>query len=899
LNLAAIATLVLLGAGCSQPPGTSEKTPSTVKENKLTASAPATVRPITPPPPPTVTAQPAAFSATEEEDVFPIDTIRESKDKSATGYDALYTMFAINAFTVSLSTVIAAEDRIVLDQEYQNVLHNLKIGNIEADKELQNLCGKHLETITKKTLREEERQRFLAAFERKKKQALFQAIGGIRAYGGDPYSFIFSLAQNTVSAYFNYANLKSEMHEELDSKLWELQKDEISDLNDIRTEFLKDAWTLLRRYKMQDDWLLTEKTANECLNAINDQDKARALRTFESIRDQFRAYPPFWFYYGLAAQQNQDLKLAIKCYNTFQAIYRDILRKDPHYARVCLNKALLLGKDGPKEKICSLLETTAKQSDASDGMNLLTVAMIYAQLGNNEKATRYLQSNIDNRTEVSFSRIALDNLQSGRPIHTGVAPLLALQAASSSAKNTLDGLTLEQIQELAEKGLPEAQYALACRLDGVEGTSDQQILDWLKKAAEQNYIDAQNMLARKFMDQRDYDQAYSWFEKSATQNDATGYWGLGVCHRDGGGKYADEKKSAEYFKKAADCGDPKAMYEFGLCSLEAKGVTRNLKDAFDWFTSAAQRGYVKAQCDLGQRLVDGAFVELEDENQGGGNKAAAEKENQKKERTAAQRKQGVTWLRKAAESGDSSSILAYWSSVHDVNGDSEKAEAAEYALTLAKQFADKGNDCLQFFLGKYYAQQGDKAQADAWLKRTVDTQKTFAAKALVTRYALNENWGDNKHVFICPHAEERAKATAVDVAVEVALRGIPIWDLLDKRNFTPVIDNVKGSYASLTDKDELLFIWDNTFRKNGSKGFCLTASSAFSSDLNDPKGISLKDVNKAEIRKTYSWLTVKQWATAWIYLDDRQFTECPSSISGEKVVEMIQGLVALAKAEAK
>jgi len=112
-----------------------------------------------------------------------------------------------------------------------------------------------------------------------------------------------------------------------------------------------------------------------------------------------------------------------------------------------------------------------------------------------------------------------------------------------------------------------------------------------------------------------------------------------------------------------------------------------------------------------------------------------------------------------------------------------------------------------------------------------------------------------------------------------------------------VIENVKGSYANLTDKDDLLFIWDNTLRKNGCKGFCLSATSAFSSDLKDAKGISLKDVNKVEIRKTYSWLTLKQLATDWIFLDDRQFTECPDSISGEKVAEMIQGIVAIVKAE--
>ncbi len=836
-----------------------------------------------------------AISESAQKDFFQIGTVRQDKAKEDTSYDCLFTMFAINSFTVSLSTVIATEDRIVLEQEYDNVLNNLRIGNIEADKEIRGLCAKHLDTITNKTLREEERQRFLAAFERRKKQALLQAIGGVRAYGGDPYSFLLSLVQNAVSAYFSYASLKDDMREELDSKLWELRKDEVSDLNDVRKEFMDDAWTLLRKYKMHDDWRLTETTIGEYRDAINDQDKSRALRRLGSLTDQFQAYPPFWFYYGLTAQQNKDMTLAVKCYNTFEAIHRDILRKDPHYARVCLNKALLLGTTAPQDTVYHLLDVAAKQSDTTDGMSFLTIAMLYAQRGDKDKARHYLQSNIDNRAEISFSRIALDNLDAGRQIHYGVAPLLALQAESSSGKNTLEDVDIGQIRELAEKGLPEAEFALARRLASVTGANDQEVLQWLQKAGEQGYIDAQNMLGRKYLDARDYDQAYSWFDKSAKQNDATGYWGLAVCCRDGGGKYADEKNAAEYFKKAADCGDPGAMYEFGMCSLAAKGVPKNPEDALNWLAAASQKGNVKAQLELGLRLIDKTFIELQGDAEANGNRAkeiavlnekgkdkrTAEEETRLKqlqeetitERTEAQKKQGLTWLRKAAESGDDASVIAYWNAVNAGGGSSTPTAEQEYASKLATQLADRGNDSVQYFLGQWYSAHNDSQQALAWFGRVIEGNGTSARKALVSQVALSEGWKADEDILVCPNPAEHAS----------------------------VIDNAIETYAKSADRDSILFLWTDAWRnKNkGRTGFCFTPSHAFSVHLNDPNGVTLKDIAKVDARKTYSWLSAKLRATYWIYLDDHQFCECPKGMNPAKVVVLLQELIRIAKETAK
>lgn len=65
-------------------------------------------------------------------------------------YDPLHTMLALNMVIVSVHRIIATEDRIVLDQEYQNIINNLNVGNIEPDLDLTSLYEELMDVISQK-----------------------------------------------------------------------------------------------------------------------------------------------------------------------------------------------------------------------------------------------------------------------------------------------------------------------------------------------------------------------------------------------------------------------------------------------------------------------------------------------------------------------------------------------------------------------------------------------------------------------------------------------------------------------------------------------------------------------------------------------------------------------------
>ena len=74
-------------------------------------------------------------------------------------YDPPHTMLVLNMAIVSVHKILSAKDRIVLDQEYENIINNLSIGNIKSDPEITELYNKMIDVIGQKRLQEDETKR--------------------------------------------------------------------------------------------------------------------------------------------------------------------------------------------------------------------------------------------------------------------------------------------------------------------------------------------------------------------------------------------------------------------------------------------------------------------------------------------------------------------------------------------------------------------------------------------------------------------------------------------------------------------------------------------------------------------------------------------------------------------
>lgn len=86
--------------------------------------------------------------------------------------------------------------------------------------------------------------------------------------------------------------------------------------------------------------------------------------------------------------------------------------------------------------------------------------------------------------------------------------------------------------EAAERGNPDAQYALAMMYENGRGVeqSSRTAMEWLEKAARQNHSEAQYLLARMYSHSMDLVKAIAWLELAARAGDRTASQELRELH---------------------------------------------------------------------------------------------------------------------------------------------------------------------------------------------------------------------------------------------------------------------------------------------------------------------------------------------------------------------------------
>lgn len=247
-------------------------------------------------------------------------------------YDPQHTMLALNMAIVSIHRIISTQDRIILDQEYNTIINKLALGNIESDYELTGLYAELMNFITGKGLRQEEAKRFQERYDRREQRQIIDALSGIRAYGGNLWSWLGSLATSCVSSYFSYQSSKAELLEGLNDDLWQLKKEEIEDCNELQVKLLNSSWNLLRQYKLPDEYRLTQESLNGYYKAVNESDPSKRLRMLRArnVERNFQVYPPYWYYRAKAAKESGNDSEALSCWDKFVEVWRPVLRNDPY-----------------------------------------------------------------------------------------------------------------------------------------------------------------------------------------------------------------------------------------------------------------------------------------------------------------------------------------------------------------------------------------------------------------------------------------------------------------------------------------------------------------------------------------------------------------------------------------
>lgn len=351
------------------------------------------------------------------------DTVTTKSNKH-TDDEKLKAAYALNMCTVSVSQIVDYHDSYILEQEYDAILNNLNLKEMPKDEALLRIITELLNTITFFRIQEKKKQQIEKKYNQRIKNAIWSAVPSLSVVvSGNPVAIAMSLATQIGTGYMNYRKEKNNAGFDREDAELELEITAIEQLNALKRELFTTAWRLADEYDFNDEWRITEKQIKQYNAILMDSDEIRKYQRLEAIANRFVAYPPFWYFYGHAANyisemakdrmasNDQDTEEAISSYKKDEALvetYSNLAKEHyEHYYKLCKNNILredqitasfaleyadlLKIEENPdNKKIKELIKLAEKMSPTSfDVLQLCVIA--YLKIGETEDASRLLK----------------------------------------------------------------------------------------------------------------------------------------------------------------------------------------------------------------------------------------------------------------------------------------------------------------------------------------------------------------------------------------------------------------------------------------------------------------------------------------------------------------------------
>lgn len=311
---------------------------------------------------------------------------------------------ALNLCTVSVCQIVDYNDLYIMEQEYEAILNNLNLENMPKDEALLNILKQILDTISFFRIQEGDKKMIEKEYQHKMKNAIWSAVPnfGMIISVGNPVTMLFSLATQVGIGYMNYRKTKAQNDLDHEKNMWNLQKSAMEQLHGLQRELLDTAWRLADKYSFPDEYRLTHKQILQYNDILMDTDYLRRYERLDSIKENFEAYAPFWYYFGNAANHiyqnysDESIKKkykekAIEHFEKFYEINKsNLLREDSLCASYALEYLDLLDINQDKLKIDSLISIAQKNAGVSwDIIQMCAIA--YLKIGNTHKASVLLK----------------------------------------------------------------------------------------------------------------------------------------------------------------------------------------------------------------------------------------------------------------------------------------------------------------------------------------------------------------------------------------------------------------------------------------------------------------------------------------------------------------------------
>lgn len=354
--------------------------------------------------------------------------------------EQLKAAYALNLCTVSVSQIIDYDDINVMEQEYEGILNNLNLEQMPKDEALLKILKQIMDTITYFRIQDGEKKMVEKKYQQKMKNAIWAAAPkiGMIVTGGSPLNMAVSLASQVGIAYMNYRGAKADADLNRELEQWQLERTAIEQFNGLRRELFDTAWRLSAAHNFPDQLRLTERQIKQYNSVLMDSDLIRRYERLNAVKEEFLAYPPFWYQFGNTANSiaRSDIPLSestrkyyLESARSHFTQYRTanrygLLREDPIAASCALELAELLDAEKDRELILELLQEAIRFSGRENDVMQLA-ALDYLKLNEREKAAVLLSQLVNEQYNTTLNAQILSSIYVCSYIHNRSEKTLA------------------------------------------------------------------------------------------------------------------------------------------------------------------------------------------------------------------------------------------------------------------------------------------------------------------------------------------------------------------------------------------------------------------------------------------------------------------------------------------
>lgn len=336
-------------------------------------------------------------------------------------YDPEATAMLLNYCRESLYKIVEYNDRSVLDEEYNKLVNNIDITRIQDDEAAQ-LIEALLTELNLLKLDEAQKQFLTDAYNKTLQSGIIDAFKKVKGFdtkmiaAAQANSAATMACKAIVFIATGISNWKSglaRMQNEASMHMLQLKAEELKRLTVLRTQFFDTEYKLYKRYGLPDHLNLKEVQMAQYIKVLADEDGPRRFERLERLKDDFDAFPPFWYQIGKAAEESNKRDIALDYYAHFEKIQTHVFREDQDYVSLCMHRILMRNYDTEKEAVrrdLKIIESNTKYYYKWE--SILFAALTYYQIGDVENGRRLIRMSINEGYAIELHEEILREMES-------------------------------------------------------------------------------------------------------------------------------------------------------------------------------------------------------------------------------------------------------------------------------------------------------------------------------------------------------------------------------------------------------------------------------------------------------------------------------------------------------